>query len=489
MQDFDMENQLAQQRYQQALAAQQKAGQMPQGKMVGNQYVRAHPMQYLSEMLRSYNVGQEKRGAEQELKDLSGKRQTAIADALRTYGDKMQGAPAFEAAGPMPEGNAPLADPLGLDGGKAAPSGGYQVPARAPDAMGAYTGLMQAPDASLRAAGMKGMMEQQAKQAALAQQQQYMDILQKAQSPQQALAAGVPYETAKQFYESQNLGKTEVGRTEEIEGPGGVKMLQRFDKFGAPIGQPMPGYMAAQAVNTGNKTIFAKPVAGQSFNMGMSPGESARLAQSERQFNITQNQPVFNADAGGFVYKPTASAPQGGVVKVEGVGNKPLNESQGNATMFGLRMAEADKILAPLENAGVKDTGKIRAGVSGTLGAIPLIGDSLRGGSDNVFNALPSIMGGLSQDQQSALNARVNFVTAVLRKESGAAISPGEFATAEKLYFPAPGDGPQIIKQKQAARQQAITGIKAQAGPGAKNIEAGMPGATPAGNAPTSSGW
>jgi hypothetical protein len=31
------------------------------------------------------------------------------------------------------------------------------------------------------------------------------------------------------------------------------------------------------------------------------------------------------------------------------------------------------------------------------------------------------------------------------------------------------------VRQKQAARQQAITGIKAQAGPGAKNIEAGMP--------------
>jgi hypothetical protein len=199
------------------------------------------------------------------------------------------------------------------------------------------------------------------------------------------------------------------------------------------------------------------------------------LAQSDKQFNITQNQPVFNADAGGFVYKPTAQAPQGGVVKVEGLGNKPLNESQGNATMFGLRMAEADKLLKPLENSGVKDTGKLRAGVSGTLGAIPLIGDSLRGGSDNVFNVLPSIMGGLNQDQQATLNARVNFITAVLRKESGAAISPGEFITAEKLYFPAPGDPPQIVQQKQAARQQAITGIKAQAGPGAKNIEAGMP--------------
>lgn len=152
-----------------------------------------------------------------------------------------------------------------------------------------------------------------------------------------------------------------------------------------------------------------------------------------------------------------------------------LNEGQSNAVTYGIRMQQADQILRPLENAGLKDTGKIRAGVSGTLGAVPLIGDALSRGSDNIFNTLPSILGGLSEDQQAVIQARTNFITAVLRKESGASISPTEFATAEKNYFPAPGDSEKIVQQKQAAREAAIRGMKISAGPGAKFIDQGMP--------------
>jgi hypothetical protein len=152
-------------------------------------------------------------------------------------------------------------------------------------------------------------------------------------------------------------------------------------------------------------------------------------------------------------------------------GKGGLTESQGNAVTYGMRMQQADSILKPLENAGLKDTGKIRAGISGTLGATPLIGEALARGSDNVFNTLPTVLGGLNEDQQKTVQARVNFITAVLRKESGASISPTEFATAEKNYFPAPGDSETIVKQKQAARDMAIKGMKIQAGKGAKFID------------------
>lgn len=172
---------------------------------------------------------------------------------------------------------------------------------------------------------------------------------------------------------------------------------------------------------------------------------------------------------------------QGGKpVMGKGAGN--LNESQGSAVNYGMRMSAADSILKPLENAGLKDTGKIRAGVSGTLGAVPLIGDALSRGSDNVFNTLPTILGGLSEEQQQVVQARTNFITAVLRKESGASISPGEYATAEKNYFPAPGDSEKIVKQKQQARDLAIKGMKIQAGPGGKFINQSQ-------DTPTSSGW
>jgi hypothetical protein len=156
MQDFELENQLAQQRYQQALAEQQKPLSSPQGKMVGNIYVRANPLEGLIQGLRMKQAKDELGASRQELKALQGKRQSAIADALRQYTDKATGAPAFQAAGPAQQG-AQMADPLGFDGGAAASSGGYTVPERKPDMRAAYGALMNAPDAAMRSAGMTGM--------------------------------------------------------------------------------------------------------------------------------------------------------------------------------------------------------------------------------------------------------------------------------------------------------------------------------------------
>ena len=67
--------------------------------------------------------------------------------------------------------------------------------------------------------------------------------------------------------------------------------------------------------------------------------------------------------------------------------------------------------------------------------------------------------------------ARKNFVTAVLRKESGAAISPSEFYTESQKYFPQPGDEPAVIAQKRHARDTAIKAMEIQAGPGKRHIE------------------
>jgi len=194
---------------------------------------------------------------------------------------------------------------------------------------------------------------------------------------------------------------------------------------------------------------------------GLSPQGPVSLQSVETENGVM----TFNPRTG--QYTPVVAGGQ----PLMGKGAGKLTESEGAAVTYGMRMNQADSILKPLENAGLKDTGKIRAGVSGTLGATPLIGDALARGSDNIFNTLPAVLGGLNEDQQKTVQARVNFVTAVLRKESGASISPTEFATAEKNYFPAPGDSSAIIKQKQDARDMAIKGMKIQAGKGAKFID------------------
>ena len=149
-----------------------------------------------------------------------------------------------------------------------------------------------------------------------------------------------------------------------------------------------------------------------------------------------------------------------------------LTESQGAATTYGMRMKEAHDILTDLEKQGQANTGRIRGTVSGIVGLVPLIGDKLEGVTGSIYNALPQIMGGLSPEQQQVQQARINFITAQLRKESGASISVPEYSTGERLYFPQPGDDAKTIAQKQKTRETSIRGMKVQAGPGAKNIGA-----------------
>jgi hypothetical protein len=70
----------------------------------------------------------------------------------------------------------------------------------------------------------------------------------------------------------------------------------------------------------------------------------------------------------------------------------------------------------------------------------------------------------LSDSGQRYLAAKMNFITAVLRKESGAAISDTEFANEDLKYFPQPGESAAVIEQKRVARKTAIESMKAQSG-------------------------
>jgi len=251
---------------------------------------------------------------------------------------------------------------------------------------------------------------------------------------------------------------------------------------------------------------------------GMTPYEKGQLGVSQSRLSLEQQKFAFEKANPGYELKEDADGNFFGVNKrtlaafpvtvgggvpaatpvVSGAGiptgvrqltgkGTALTESQGNAAAYGMRMKEANSILTPLEKAGVKNTGLVSNVVGSTLGIVPLIGDKLEGMSGSVFNALPQILGGLSPEQQQVAQARINFITAVLRKESGASISPSEFTTAEKNYFPKPGDDASVVAQKQKARELAIKAMGIQAGPGAKNIEQFVPSGGAA--APTVSNW
>ena len=118
---------------------------------------------------------------------------------------------------------------------------------------------------------------------------------------------------------------------------------------------------------------------------------------------------------------------------------KPKTDTQLQAQTFGERMQNASKVITKFEDLGKNLWGIVS-------------------GADQY----PNIM--KSEDRQEMEQAQRNFVNAVLRQESGAAIADSEFDSAKKQYFPQPGDKAGVIEQKRVNRQTAINGMLRQAG-------------------------
>lgn len=126
---------------------------------------------------------------------------------------------------------------------------------------------------------------------------------------------------------------------------------------------------------------------------------------------------------------------------------KPPTEGQAKALLFGARMAVADEIVNELAGHSPNYAKQWVEGV-------PVVG------------GLGSVIGNaMSSPQQQQLDqAQRDFINAVLRRESGAAIAESEFANARRQYFPEPGDGPEKLRQKAANRKTAISAFRAEIG-------------------------
>lgn len=69
-----------------------------------------------------------------------------------------------------------------------------------------------------------------------------------------------------------------------------------------------------------------------------------------------------------------------------------------------------------------------------------------------------------SAERQQFEQAQRDFINAVLRKESGAAIAESEFENARKQYFPQVGDKPEVVEQKRNNRQNKINSLLLEGG-------------------------
>ena len=147
---------------------------------------------------------------------------------------------------------------------------------------------------------------------------------------------------------------------------------------------------------------------------------------------------------------------QGNISPVQGYGpktgaSKPLTDSQAKALGFGARMQEADKALQGLEQKGVTQPSIARQ----ITGDTPFIGAAA--------NAMSS------PDQQTVEQVQRDFANAILRRESGAAISASEFDNAKRQYFAQPGDSKEVRAVKAKNRDLATRGVLAEVPVGQRN--------------------
>lgn len=83
-------------------------------------------------------------------------------------------------------------------------------------------------------------------------------------------------------------------------------MVRQLDQYGNPVTEDLSGYVAPQGVNLGNKYVFTKPTAGQSFDMGMSPSERDASARGWASNGIAQQRLAMDKAELGNGQKPPA---------------------------------------------------------------------------------------------------------------------------------------------------------------------------------------
>jgi hypothetical protein len=80
-----------------------------------------------------------------------------------------------------------------------------------------------------------------------------------------------------------------------------------------------------------------------------------------------------------------------------------------------------------------------------------------------LWNQLPDAISkwGMTEAQQRANNAGLSFLAAILRKESGAAITKEDIDTSGRIYLPQPGESRAVWEQKRQLRENKMREISA----------------------------
>lgn len=127
----------------------------------------------------------------------------------------------------------------------------------------------------------------------------------------------------------------------------------------------------------------------------------------------------------------------GAVTFQQGQNIKPMTEGQSKDTVYATRAEGALPLLDKF--------GEALTSLPQSLGSnIPGVGNYAK-----------------SPEYQQAEQAGNEFLQAILRKDTGAAITSDEMREYGETYLPRPGDSPEVLAQKRDSRQRAIAAINA----------------------------
>lgn len=231
-----------------------------------------------------------------------------------------------------------------------------------------------------------------------------------------------------------------------IDGPGALRMMVEEKRAREEAARPkyqlqnINGKLVRVDVNAGAVDELADysqpklPAIAEEYNWMKTQGFDG-TAQEYQAWKANQSKSGLMVESDG----------QGGFRMVQGDVSKlppKLTETQSKDINFLGRAKKAEEALSTVES-------------------------ELTSFAQKRVTGLPYDIGNYLQtpEYQKAQQAGREILAVILRKDTGAAVTPQEFEMYSKIYLPQPGDDAQTIAAKKASRAAAIKGIQDGLGP------------------------
>ena len=211
-----------------------------------------------------------------------------------------------------------------------------------------------------------------------------------------------------------------------------------FVQFGKRGGKRDTGYKAPEG---GPEAVTPTTIVkdGRRIVVDARTGREIGAAPESSPLVVNYGSPVAGVDEQGnpVFFQPSKGGGEPAIVPGVRPSPKGMNESQAKAAGFADRIAESNPMLDIPP---------------------PTVGSM-------ILSDVPGGNFALNPQQQKFFQAERNFINAVLRRESGAVISPDEFSNARKQYIPQPGDSDGVLEQKRRNRETVLRSLSRDAGP------------------------